>query len=116
MMSIHQDRLMKLIVAAFVATITLFPVSSSFAAEAKRVVITIERFKYVPRNPVLKIGDTVVWRNKDIVPHTATAKDGSWDSDTIRAGGEWQTVVTAAMLSAYYCRHHPSMTASLSAP
>lgn len=112
----HRNNLMKLVVAAFVATITLFPMAGSFAAEARRVVITIERFKYEPRNPVLKIGDIVVWRNKDIVPHTATARDGGWDSGTISAGGEWQTIVTAAMLSAYYCRHHPSMTASLSAP
>lgn len=105
--------MMSLIVAALAVTITLFPVTDVAMAQGTRVVIDIVRFKYEPRNPVLKVGDTVVWRNRDIVPHTATARDGSWDSGTIGAGGTWQTTVTAAMLTDYFCRHHPSMIATL---
>ncbi len=41
--------------------------------------------------------------------HTATAKDDSWDSGLIEAGGEWETMITDEM---YYCRFHPSMIAA----
>ena len=59
-------------------------------------------------------GDIVIWKNRDIVPHTATAKDGGWDSGTIEAGGSWQTVITEDMIGTYFCVFHPSMIASLS--
>jgi plastocyanin len=100
------------IVAALVATITLLLASTPEAAVTRIVEIEIKAFKYAPRKPALHVGDVVVWKNRDIVPHTVTALDGSWDSGTIAAGGQWQTTVTAGMLTDYYCRFHPMMTAA----
>lgn len=101
-----------LIVAALAVSIAFLQPSKPDAAETNRVVIEIRAFKYAPRKPSLKVGDQVVWKNRDIVPHTVTALDGSWDSGTIEAGGEWQTTVSASMLTDYYCRFHPMMTAA----
>ncbi len=108
-----QKTLISLIVAAIAATIASFPMLESRAADERRVVIEIQNFEFLPETPVVKPGDVIVWVNKDIVPHTATAKDGSWDSGLIESGGEWQMVVTDDMAQAYYCRFHPSMTAEL---
>ena len=82
-------------------------------ATATKSVFEIRSFEFRLETPVVKPGDVIVWVNKDIVPHTATAKDGSWDSGLIESGGEWQMVVTDDMAQAYYCRFHPSMTAEL---
>jgi plastocyanin len=54
-------------------------------------------------------GDTVVWRNADILPHTATAVDTTWDSKTIAANGEWRWVARMPGRRAYYCVFHPNM-------
>lgn len=102
-----------LIVAVFTATIVLYSQFESDASEGQRVVIEIRSFEFVPARPAVKAGDVVVWKNKDIVPHTATAKDESWDSGEIASGGEWQMIVTADMLADYYCIFHPTMVASL---
>lgn len=104
---------MVLIVAALAATIAPLPVSSAGAAEPHRVTIEIRAFKFDPPTVTAGEGDIIVWKNGDIVPHTATAKDGRWDSSTIEPGGEWETIVTEAMTGGYYCRFHPAMTAAL---
>ena len=99
------------LVAAAAAAATGLPFAPAAARDP--VVIEIRRFKYAPERRAVRAGDVVVWKNLDIVPHTATAKDGSWDSGTIKSGGEWKMTVTEATVGDYYCRHHPSMVASL---
>ena len=102
--------------AAFVATITLLLSDEIKAADGRQIVVEIGNFKFKPEAPSAKPGDVIVWINKDIVPHTVTAKDGSWDSGLIEAGGQWELVVTKETIPAYSCRFHPSMTAKLAKP
>lgn len=105
--------LTSLIVATIVATIAFSSWHESEAASGRRVVIEIRGFEFVPETPAVKPGDVIVWVNKDIVPHTITAKDGGWDSGLIKTGGEWRMVVEDETSQAYYCRFHPSMIARL---
>ena len=105
--------LTSLIVAAIVATIAFSSWHESEAASGRRVVIEIRGFEFVPETPAVKPGDVIVWINRDIVPHTTTAKDGSWDSGLIKTGDEWQMVVEDDTSQTYYCRFHPSMIARL---
>lgn len=105
--------LTSLIVAAFVATIAFSSWHESAAADGRRFVIEIRGFEFVPETPAVKPGDVIVWINRDIVPHTTTAKDGSWDSGLIKTGDEWQMVVEDDTSQTYYCRFHPSMIARL---
>ena len=105
--------LLKLAVAALVATAAFhLPIKARAAADVP-VVIEIKGFEYGRENPAIAVGDVVIWRNLDIVPHSVTAVNDSWDSGLIAAGGRWRTVVTEAMVRDYYCRFHPTMTASL---
>ncbi len=104
------------IVAAIAATIAFYPGLETQAADGRRVVIEIRNFKFAPDAPPLKPGDVIVWINKDIVPHTVTAGNGSWDSGEIDPGGKWQMVVKGDLFMTYYCRFHPSMTARLDIP
>jgi plastocyanin len=82
------------------------------AANAETHTVTIEGMKFQPAVITVKRGDTVVWRNLDIVPHTATAK-GLFDSGAITNGKSWSHVVTKAGRHDYDCTYHPGMKAAV---
>ena len=75
--------------------------------------ITIHDFAFVPADITVSRGDTIVWSNADFVPHTATARDGAWDSKSIDGSSAWRTVASAAGRHQYYCVFHPTMKAAV---
>ena len=70
--------------------------------------VTIEGMKFEPAVVTVRPGDTVVWRNNDVVPHTATA-NGVFDSKEIAAGKRWSWTARKAGRHAYVCTYHPGM-------
>ena len=42
-------------------------------AHAETINVTIENLVFTPAEITAKVGDTIVWDNKDFVTHTATA-------------------------------------------
>ena len=102
------------IAAAAVAAIVLLVLAGLVAATAetpRNHIVEIRGFDFVPNTLSVRPGDVVVWRNRDIVPHTATAGDGTWDTGHIPAGGEAAIVVFGT--GGYLCLYHPSMTGIL---
>ena len=75
--------------------------------------VSIRNFAFDPVDVVVAIGDTVVWSNADIVPHTATATDTVWDSKSIGANGTWRFVAGARGRHEYYCVFHPTMKGAI---
>lgn len=57
----------------------------------------------------VQVGDVIEWSNQDIVPHTVTAQDGSFDV-VVQPGKTGSVVLRGAGTVAFYCRYHPSMT------
>ena len=83
-------------------------------AEAATVTVTINDYAFSPATVVIHPGDTVTWRNKDSVPHTATALDGkSFDSGAVDPGASWSFVFHKVGKIAYRCAIHPSMLATV---
>ena len=80
------------------------------AATAAEHVVTIERMEFHPATLTVKPGDRVTWRNRDLVPHTATAA-GSFDSQAIAPGKAWTWTARARGRHAYVCTYHPGMKA-----
>ena len=76
-------------------------------------VIEITGMKFIPENVDAMPGDTITWVNRDFVPHTATGKDGSWDTGTLAKDESKSLVVTEGMTAAYFCKFHPNMTATI---
>jgi len=70
--------------------------------------IEIRAFVFLPAAQAAQPGDTLVFVNRDAVPHTATAMDGSWDTGSIPANGTKAVAVPEA--GAYRCDLHPTMT------
>lgn len=82
------------------------------AAGAATHTVTIEGMQFQPATLTVKRGDKVVWRNKDIVPHTATAP-GKFDSKGIAGGASWSWRARAKGRYDYVCTYHPGMKATL---
>lgn len=94
----------------FSLLILLLAGSSSQAADH---VVEIHKFKFVPDRLSVAPGDTVKWINRDLAPHTATAKGGKWDTQRLNKGEFKLITVTETMKLDYFCRFHPHMTAVL---
>jgi len=45
----------------------------SVSAHAETIQVTIDKLVFSPTEVNAKVGDTIVWNNKDILAHTATA-------------------------------------------
>jgi plastocyanin len=83
------------------------------AANAETVKVTIKNIAFGPASVSARVGDTIEWTNDDIVGHTATARDKSFDFMmqpkksarlTLKKAGEFD----------YYCKLHPNMTGHIS--
>lgn len=74
--------------------------------------ILIRGFQFVPDRLEVSAGDTIIWKNEDIVPHTATAKK-IFDSREIGKGQAWRYVADRKGTHPYICTYHPTMKAEL---
>lgn len=81
-------------------------------AEAQLHVITIDKMKFGPAPSGLHVGDTIVWNNIDLVRHTATTRDGSFDIDLPRKSQESMIIQNLGTVEVY-CRYHPGMIMTL---
>ena len=71
--------------------------------------VAIAQFQYAPRTIHVALGDTIVWENRDIVPHTATADDKKFDSGDIPAKAQRATVMRTKGEHTYTCLYHSNM-------
>jgi plastocyanin len=92
-----------------VAALTL---ATSVSAHAATIEITMENMVIAPAEISAKVGDTIEWINKDILAHTATARNGDWDV-TMPPKKTIPLVLKKAGTVEYYCRYHPNMKATL---
>ena len=102
---------------AFVASVLVLALPLSGAAKNERQpvvhTVVIDAANFAPKFLRAEVGDRIVWVNKDLLIHTATAKRGAFDSKEIAAGKSWSYTVTAAGQLDYRCTLHPTMKGSL---
>jgi plastocyanin len=75
--------------------------------------VTIENLQFTPQALTVRRGDRIVWVNKDLFPHTATADGKVFDSGTIAANASWSYVASRPGEYSYGCTFHPTMKATL---
>lgn len=80
-------------------------------AAADTIRVTIDQLQYEPAAVRARVGDSLVWVNKDVVAHTATVH-GGWDV-MIPAGKSANLELPKSGQFDYYCRFHPNMTGSV---
>jgi plastocyanin len=100
------------IVVSIASVMTVGALPGASAAAATHT-IAMEGVAFVPASLTVKRGDTVVWVNKDMFAHTATADDRSFDSKDIAARKTWKHVAGKSGTFAYVCTLHPTMKGTL---
>jgi plastocyanin len=98
-----------LLTFALATTATTPATARSPASQKYTVVMANMSFGKLPR---VKVGDTIVWVNRDTVPHTATARDKTFDV-RVQQGQSVSMVVKKAGNIAFYCIYHPAMRGTL---
>lgn len=102
-------------VLACAALLPLAPALPARAASGRgrTYTIIVDKMAFGAAPPGIKVGDTVTWTNRDIVRHTATARNGAFNVD-LPPGASASAVMSRAGAIPYYCRFHPAMQAQLS--
>jgi plastocyanin len=90
------------------------PVKAVAAAHFPPVTVTwTNDSKIVAANspdPVrVHVGQPVVWVNKSSFPHTATARNGSFNSGNVNVGATFRFIPRKPGTYTYYCQYHPLM-------
>lgn len=93
------------------AASALLSVALPAPAAAATQIVAIEQLKYAPVPP-LKVGDTVVFVNKDIFRHTVTASNNSFNLD-LMPGAHGSLHINSAGRASFYCKYHPGMRGSM---
>src|SRR3954466_13927997 len=92
--------------------VTALMLAMSVPAHAATIQITMENLVISPAEASAKIGDTIEWINKDVLAHTATARNGDFDVN-LPSKKTGTLVLKKAGAVEYYCRYHPNMKATL---
>jgi plastocyanin len=87
-----------------------FVAACSNPASAETHIVEMRGLEFFPSSLDVAVGDTIVWINMDIIPHTATAGDGSWDSGMLEEGDEFLLEIEGdTNTGGYVCSFHPTM-------
>ncbi|HWV35355.1 MAG TPA: ScyD/ScyE family protein [Thermomicrobiales bacterium] len=78
-----------------------------------KISMEIVNFTFTPGDATIAVGTTVTWTNNDVIQHTVTAKDGSFDSGNLAPGESFTFTFTQAGTFAYVCQYHPNMAATI---
>jgi plastocyanin len=91
----------------------LICIAAPFAAVAHAAgtthAVRIEGMKFIPERLEVPAGDTVVWTNKDFLPHSVTASEARVESGDLAPNKSWRFVARKKGEMPYICRLHPVM-------
>jgi len=76
------------------------------------ITVTMADVAFAPAEVNAHLNDTLEWVNKDIVDHTGTARNGTWDV-VVEPGRSGKVVLTSAGTIDYYCKLHPNMVGKI---
>jgi plastocyanin len=75
--------------------------------------VTMDGTTFHPPTMTVKVGETVVWANKDPFPHNVTSSAGGFRSGDLDPDREWRFRTTRKGTFRYVCTLHPGMSAVL---
>jgi plastocyanin len=72
--------------------------------------VKIDNFSFGPQTLTVSVGTTVVWTNRDDIPHTVVSTDGVFKSKVRDTDEKFSYTFSKAGTYPYYCSVHPKMT------
>ena len=106
-------RLMGACVLAALASSAGQDTAAAPPAKPRTHTVVIEGTRFLPETLTVKAGDTIVWVNKDLFPHSATSAEAKFDSAAIAAGASWKYTAKKKGDFGYVCIFHPTMKGRL---
>ncbi len=83
------------------------------ATPAAGVAVSIVDFGFETESIQVPVGTTVTWTNDGDVIHTATSRDGLWDSAIMNPGDTFSYTFDEAGTHEYLCTLHPNMVGEI---
>ncbi|MCG8348390.1 MAG: cupredoxin domain-containing protein [Chloroflexales bacterium] len=84
----------------------LAPTASAAPNTAETKTVSIQNSAFDASSITINVGDTIVWKNNDQIPHTVDTGNGSFMSGNLDAGAEFSFTFEEAGAYAYYCAYH----------
>lgn len=103
-----------IVLLAAVAMITLPPAfaQSTDQQSGREFTLVMSNMAYAASPKDLKVGDTILWVNRDTVMHSVTARDRSFDL-RLNPGQSAKLILAKPGSFRFYCLFHPSMRGTL---
>jgi plastocyanin len=80
--------------------------------KASTAEVKIDNFSFGPASLTVAVGTTVIWTNRDDIPHTVVSTDDpkTFKSKVLDTDERFSFTFTKAGTYAYFCSVHPKMT------
>jgi plastocyanin len=85
-------------------------VAATEGPSATSAEVKIDNFSFGPQELNVAVGTTVLWINRDDIPHTVVSTDGVFKSKVRDTDETFSYTFTKAGTYPYYCSVHPKMT------
>lgn len=72
--------------------------------------VKIDNFRFGPPTLTVLVGTTVIWTNRDDMPHTVVSTDGVFRSRVLDTDETFSFTFRNAGTFLYFCSIHPKMT------
>ena len=110
-------RIASAVMPVMIAMLLLSAGSSSLKANdqpsAANTAVNIDNFVFGPQTLTVPVGATVIWTNKDDIPHTAVSTDDIFKSKVMDTDEKFSYTFTKAGTYPYFCSIHPKMTGTV---
>lgn len=84
--------------------------TSAKQAKANVVEVKIDNFSFAPQDVTVRVGTTVVWTNRDDIPHTVVSTENAFKSKVMDTDEKFSFTFMKAGTYPYFCSIHPKMT------
>ena len=93
---------------AFFIAVTL-AAASSVPVCAADMEVNIDNFAFTPKELTVKAGTTIVFRNRDDIPHSVVGANGEFHSKALDTDDSFSFTFAKAGTYRYSCGLHPQM-------
>jgi plastocyanin len=72
--------------------------------------VKIDNFSFAPATATVAVGTTVIWANRDDIPHTVVSDDKGFKSKVLDTDDKFSYTFSKPGTYSYFCSVHPKMT------
>jgi plastocyanin len=103
------------LLGASVAAVVSIPLRAGKAAAADPAPanIEIDNFTFAPQRLTIKAGTSVIWRNRDDIPHVVASSTRLFKSRALDTDDTYAFTLTTPGTYEYFCALHPQMTGTI---